>query len=242
MKVRSETGKIVVTLSVPQLLVAGTNQGEHVYNVPCQMQSRRPRNEWNTPVKFFMVASRSYKSNHKEDILVDLDSRQTLDIHANENRVCRICIFSFFQTHHFDSQIDQCDKRDLRHLEKVNMEDFASKLIAVCQSFCRYKQTPSNRLRVDAKTYTTQGTQTCETSSDMFMESRTVSKLSSLSKRKSIQTQTRTYVWGSQPTPSSCCRASAPNSQRPTPTTPTTAAAPTARAAARVVIITCPSV
>jgi hypothetical protein len=59
MKVRSETGKIVVKLSVPQLLVAGTNQGERVYNVPCQMQSRRPRNQWNTPVNFFMVASRS---------------------------------------------------------------------------------------------------------------------------------------------------------------------------------------
>lgn len=66
---------------------------------------------------------------------------------------------------------EKSDKRDLRHVENVDMEDFAHKSISICQSYLRYKNIPSASLAPKQKTYRTEGTQTSETLTDQIMES-----------------------------------------------------------------------
>lgn len=68
---------------------------------------------------------------------------------------------------------EKCDKRDLRHVENVNMEDFAQKTMAICEAYLRYnKNIPSFSLAPKEKTYRTKDSQTSETSTDQMMESR----------------------------------------------------------------------
>lgn len=66
---------------------------------------------------------------------------------------------------------EKSDKRDLRHVENVDMKDFAHKTIAVCQSYLRYKKIPSASFAPEQKTYRTEGTQTVDTLTDRIMES-----------------------------------------------------------------------
>tara|TARA_B100001094_G_scaffold280780_2_gene291816 strand:+ start:8837 stop:9997 length:1161 start_codon:yes stop_codon:yes gene_type:complete len=65
-------------------------------------------------------------------------------------------------------QMTLCDKRDSRHVENVNMEQFASKMMAVCECFFRSTKTPSTMPKNNVNEAVKNTEKTTQTSSDDF--------------------------------------------------------------------------